>query len=121
MSSTKEIANTVATLAASTATLAIPAVVADAAIGTAFWQSPPPHPTVCSEYGCADCDALAVAAALDSDADITADVDALDDLLAMSDAELDALDAYLDADTVPFADGLGLEWPGTDWDQDVPF
>lgn len=118
MSTTKSVVNT----AVAAAALAVPAVAADALIGTAFWQSPPNHPTVCSEYGCADCDALAAAVAALA-ADDEAD-DALDSLLALTDDELDALDTYFDGDdddAVPFPDGLGWDWPETDWDAVAPF
>lgn len=111
--------------AVATGALSAAVVALDAAVGTAFWQSPSDHPVVCSEYGCRDCDdlaAAAAAAALDDDLD-----DDLDALLGLSDDDLAALDAYLDDDqdddssVVPFADGIGWDWPGTDWDQPIPF
>lgn len=123
MTTTKAIASALTSTAAAAAALSVPAVMADAMTGTAFWQPVPDHLTVCSEYGCRDCDALAEAAVAEAEAEV--ELAEVERLLAMTEAELAALDAYLDGDTEVeverFPDGLGWDWPGTDWDQPTPF
>lgn len=110
--------STLKTIATTTGALAAAATIADATIGTAFWQAAPGHLTVCSEYGCRDCDDIAAIAARADEASIDGGDD-IAELLAMSDGELAAMDAYLDGGddgTVPFADGIGWDWPDTDYD-----
>lgn len=91
--------------------LSLPLVIADALIGAAWWQTAvDDEPTA---------DALADADALAAEIDADADIDAL---LSLSDDELDALDAGEQLTLIDsFPDGLGWDWPGTDWEQSLPW
>lgn len=87
------------------ALLSLPLVAMDAANGCAIWQREPTP---------ADIDALeTVTAELDMDGDIDA-------LLSLTDEQLAALDIEHSQLAIieSFPDGLGWDWPGTDWNQE---
>lgn len=118
-----------ATTAGTAAALAAPLVALDVMNGTAPGMTPTgPMPHRCATY-CRDCDRLAEAAALAA-ADEAADGIDLDvvaqELLALTDEELAALDSMVEGDETEveveaFPDGMGWDWPGTDWHQRAPF
>lgn len=121
MSTTKHTVTALASPALYAGALAVPLVIVDALAGVAFWQD------------CDNADLADIAAALADEP--CADDDAITPeqahsdvlaLLALSDIELDALDATPEEQEQlalidSFPDGLGWDWPGTDWNAEVPF
>lgn len=115
-----------ASTAGTAAALSLPLVALDVMNRTAPGMTPAgPMPHRCPTF-CRDCDRAAEAAALAAAAaevEVEAEA-AVEGLLALSDEELAALDAYLTEDhdeAEAFPDGLGWDWPGTDWNTPTPF
>lgn len=119
MTTTKQTVTALASPALYAGALAVPLVIVDALAGVAFWQD-------CDNADLAD---IAAALADEPDDDAITPEQAHSDvlaLLALSDIELDALDATPEEQEQlalidSFPDGLGWDWPGTDWNEATPW
>lgn len=123
---THPVVKALATTAGTAAAMAAPLVALDVMNSAAPGMTPAgPMPHRCPMF-CRDCERAAEAASATlAAAEVEAEAEAtVEGLLALSDEELAALDRYLDGDTEAeaeaFPDGLGWNWPGTDWNAVAP-